>query len=222
MRLLAVGDSFTYGAELSGTLLGKIEPHDKAWPNLLAEKLGYTFTNLARPGSGNTRMIRHAISEVDNYDMIVIGWSHFARIEVADENGFYDLWPGCDGTLHNHHAPWRVHLTNYITEHYNDDYLYRQYLLNIILIQNFLKANNKRYLMLDAFGNHQANQRSITSNQTLLQQIDATYYVGWPDESMMEWTYGTSQGPNNHFLEQGHIQVADIVFNHMKELGWVN
>ena len=222
MRLLTVGDSFTYGAELSGTLLGPIEPHDKAWPSLLAKKTGYSLINLARPGSGNTRMIRHAITEINNYDMIVIAWSHFARIEAADENGFYDLWPGCDGTLHKHHAPWRVYLTNYITEHHNDDYLYRQYLINIILLQKFLENSNKRYLMLDSFGNHQANQRTENSNRDLLHQINTTYYIGWPQESMMEWTHGTPQGPNNHFLEQGHIRVAEIVFNHMKELGWVN
>ena len=97
MRLLTVGDSFTYGAELSGPLAGPIEPHVNAWPNLLAQKLGYKLTNLARPGSGNARMVRHAVAESDNYDIIVIGWSHFARIEMADEHGFYDIWPGCDG-----------------------------------------------------------------------------------------------------------------------------
>lgn len=222
MRLLTVGDSFTYGAELSGTLNGPIQPHDKAWPSLLAKKLGYMLTNLARPGSGNTRMIRHAVTEIDNYDMIIIAWSHFARIELADENGFYDLWPGCDGTLHKHHAPWRVYVTNYITAHHNDDYLYRQYLLNIVLIQNYLKSNNKRYLMLDSFGNHQANYRNINTNINIINQIDTTYYIGWPMESMMEWTFGTPQGPNNHFLEQGHEIVAEKIYQQMENLSWLS
>jgi len=222
MRLLTVGDSFTYGAELSGTLQGPIEPHANAWPSLLAKKIGYSLTNLARPGSGNTRMVRHAITEINNYDLIIIAWSHFARIELADENGFYDLWPGCDGTLHKHHAPWRVYVTNYITEHHNDDYLYRQYLINIILLQKFLENSNKRYIMLDSFGNHQANQRIHEENNNLLQQIDTTYYIGWPNESMMEWTYGTPQGPNNHFLEQGHQKVADKIYEHLKTIKWLN
>ena len=214
MRLLTVGDSFTWGEEVNDKTL--------IWPNLLANRLGYNLTNLAKPGSGNTRMIRHCIEQINNYDIVIIAWSHFARIELADEQSYYDCWPGCDGRLHDHHAPWRKEIIDYITRHHNDDYLYKQYLLNIILIQNFLKANNKRYLMLDSFGNHQANQRIVDSNKDLLNQIDPTYYVGWPNESMMEWTYGSPQGPWNHFLEQGHAIVADKIYKHIKALKWVN
>lgn len=214
MRLLTVGDSFTYGEEVNDKNL--------IWPQLVADNINYELTNLAKPGSGNTRMIRHCIEQVNNYDMVIIGWSHFARIELADEQSYYDCWPGCDGRLHDHYAPWRKEVINYITRHHNDDYLYKQYLLNIILLQNFFKANNKRYLMLDSFGNHQANQRTIESNQDLLNQIDSTYYIGWPKESMMEWTYGCPQGPWNHFLEQGHSSVADKICEHIKVLGWAN
>lgn len=222
MRLLTVGDSFTYGAELSGTLCGPLEPHEKAWPNLLAKKLGYTLTNLARPGSGNTRMIRLAITELNNYDLVIVAWSHFARVEWADQKGIYDMWPGCSVTPHSTVAPWRKYLIDHISHHYDDNYLYRQYLLNIILTQNFLKSQNKRYLMLDSFGNHQSNARMTFSNQSLLDQIDKTYYLGWPNESMMEWTYKTPQGPGGHFLHQGHEQVAEKIYQHMEQLSWLS
>jgi len=93
-------------------------------------------------------------------------------------------------------------------------------LLNIILVQHFLKANNKTYLMLDSFGNHQANNRTASTNQDLLDQIDKTFYIGWSNESMMEWTYGCDMGPAGHFLDQGHKIVADKIYNHMKDLAW--
>ena len=214
MRLLTVGDSFTYGEELAELT--------SAWPFLLGDKLGYEITNLAKPGSGNTRMVRHCVEQVDNYDMAIITWSHFARIEMADENGFYDLWPGGGTLLHKQYSPWRWEIIDYFSRHHNDDYLYRQYLLNIILIQNFFKANNKRYLMLDSFGNHQANQRTTEQNTDLLVQIDATYYVGWPDSTMMEWTYQCPVGDRGHFLEEGHIKVAEKIYSHMEQLSWVN
>lgn len=214
MKLLTVGDSFTYGEELADIA--------SAWPNLLAKKLGYELTNLAKPGSGNTRMVRHCIEQINHYDMVIIAWSHFARMELADEQSFYDLWPGCDGNLHKHNAPWRAEVIDYITRHYNDDYLYRQYLINIILIQNYLKSKNKLYLMLDSFGNHQANERTLEHNKVYIEQIDDRYYIGWPKESMMEWTFGVPQGPCNHFLEQGHVQVADKVYEYMKALKWEN
>lgn len=214
MKLLTVGDSFTYGEELSDL--------DNAWPFVLAKRLGYEITNLAKPGSGNIRMVRHCVEQINNYDIIIIAWSHFARIEWADQKGIYDIWPGCSEDPHIAVAPWRKYLIDHITYNHDDNYLYRQYLLNVILIQNFLKSQNKRYLMLDSFGNHQSNARMTFSNRDLLDQVEKTYYLGWPDQSMMEWTYNTSRGPGGHFLDQGHLQVANVIINHMKELKWVS
>ena len=85
MKLLTVGDSFTYGEELADI--------NSAWPFLLGAKLGYEVINLAKPGSGNTRMIRHCIEQVNDYDAVIIAWSHFARMEFADDLGPYDIWP---------------------------------------------------------------------------------------------------------------------------------
>ena len=209
MKLLAVGDSFTYGEELSDL--------NNAWPFLLGNKLGYTVDNLAKPGSGNTRMIRHAVEQINNYDLIIIAWSHFARTELADEHGFYDLWPGCSALPHKESSPWRSEVIDYYSKHHNDQYLYNQYLINITLIQQYLKFNNKKYIMLDTFGNNNYRKNDVISNQ-----IDSTYYVGWPNESMMEWTYNTPQGPRGHFLEHGHEQVADKIYEYIRHLSWVS
>ena len=209
MKLLAVGDSFTYGEELSDL--------NNAWPYLLGNKLGYTVDNFAKPGSGNARMIRHAVEQINNYDLIIIAWSHFARTELADENGFYDIWPGCDVFPHKEFSSWRSEVINYYSKHHNDQYLYNQYLINIILIQQYLKFNNKKYIMLDTFDNN-----NYRKNNPVVNQIDSTYYVGWPTETMMEWTYKTPQGSNGHFLEQGHEQVADKIYEHIRHLGWIS
>ena len=209
MKLLAVGDSFTYGEELSDL--------NNAWPHLLGNKLGYTVDNFAKPGSGNTRMIRYAVEQINNYDLIVIAWSHFARTELADKNGFYDIWPGCSTLPHKEFSSWRSDVINYYSKHHNDQYLYNQYLINIILIQQYLKFNNKKYIMLDAFGNNKYRK-----NNTVVDQIDSTYYVGWPTTTMMEWTYKTPQGLNGHFLEQGHELIADKIYEHIGHLGWIS
>jgi lysophospholipase L1-like esterase len=209
MKLLAVGDSFTYGEELSDL--------NNAWPYLLGNKLGYTVNNLAKPGSGNTRMIRHAVEQINNYDLIVIAWSHFARTELADENGFYDIWPGCSILPHKEFSSWRSEVINYYSKHHNDQYLYNQYLINIILIQQYLKFNNKKYIMLDTFGNN-----NYRKNNTVVDQIDPTYYIGWPTTTMMEWTHGCPKGPGDHFLEQGHEVVADKIYEHIRHLGWIS
>ena len=209
MKLLAVGDSFTYGEELSDL--------NNAWPYLLGNKLGYTVDNFAKPGSGNARMIRHAVEQINNYDLIIIAWSHFARTELADENGFYDIWPGCDVFPHKEFSSWRSEVINYYSKHHNDQYLYNQYLINIILIQQYLKFNNKKYIMLDAFGNN-----NYRKNNTVVDQIDPIYYIGWPTTTMMEWTHGCPKGPGDHFLEQGHEIVADKIYEHIRHLGWIS
>jgi lysophospholipase L1-like esterase len=209
MRLLTVGDSFTYGEELSDV--------NNAWPFLLGKKLGYEITNLAKPGSGNTRMVRHAVEQIDNYDIIIIAWSHFARTELADESGFYDLWPGCSSLPHKKFSSWRSEVIEYYSRHHNDQYLYNQYLINVVLLQNYLKIQNKKYLMLDTFNNNSYRKDNEVSNQ-----IDQTYYIGWPNETMMEWTYNTPQGSGRHFLEQGHEQVADKIYEYIRNLSWVS
>lgn len=76
--------------------------------------------------------------------------------------------------------------------------------------------------MLDSFGNHQANQRIAEKNKDLLDQIDPTYYVGWPDTTMMEWTYQCPIGSKGHFLEEGHWKVAEKIYTHMERLSWVD
>jgi hypothetical protein len=212
MRLLTLGDSFTYGQELVD--------RSHAWPNLVAAQNGYKLTNLGIPGSGNTNMVRNCIERIDQYDIVIVAWSHFARIEFSDEKGTYDTWPGHRGIVFTDDVEFRKDLNTYITKHYNDSYLYRQYLINIILIQNYLKSKNKQYVMLDAFGNTQISERN--KNEDLISQIDAKFYLGWPYQSMMEWTYGCMQGPNGHFLEDGHKKVAEKINEHIRHLGWVS
>jgi hypothetical protein len=210
MRLLTVGDSFTYGEELAELT--------SAWPFLLGAKLGSDVSNLAKPSKSNTYMARTVIENFQEYDLIIIAWSHFARMELCDNKGVYDVWPGNSGTLFTGELQYRKEVIDYISRYHDDKYLYSQYLMNIILIQNFLEQHNKKYIMIDAFGNTKV--RNLNLN--LANLIDTTYYPGWPSESMMEWTYGTAKGNYGHFLEDGHRIVADKIYEHIRHLGWIS
>lgn len=215
MKLLTVGDSFTYGDELADLT--------KAWPHLLGKELGYSVTNLGQSGGGNTQMIRKVVEHYQDYDLIIIAWSHYARIEHADEYGIYDTWPGSrSAQLFANNINHRNELAEYITKHHYDDYLYKQYLINTLLLQNFLVNQNKQYLMMDAFGNNYFDFVTNKEISSLRDQIDTTYYVGWPDQTMMEITYGCTQGPGGHFLEAGHQRVAEKINEHIRNLGWVS
>jgi len=208
MKLLAVGDSFTYGDELNDLT--------NAWPYLLGTMIDYEVTNLGIPSGSNTQMVRKVVENYLDYDLIVVAWSHFARIEFSDNNGTYDIWPGCSNKLFVNGLEYRKQLIEYLTRYHNDQYLYKQYLLNIILLQNFLKQNNKRYVMLDAFNNNR--YRKLDNILT----VDPTSYLGWPNETMMEWTYSCAKGSNGHFLEAGHQRVAEKINDYIRNLGWVS
>jgi len=217
MRLLTVGDSFTYGEELADLT--------SAWPVLLGNKLGYEVTNLAKPGSGNTRMVRHVVEQVDNYDMVIIAWSHFGRFEMADEAGCYDIWPGCNNKAqYKLNSSWRWDQIDYFSRHHDDYYLYRQYLTNILLLQGFLTAHKKRYVMMDTFGNNYDPNLTISmlreKNLDLMNKVHRRYFIGWPEETMMEWTYGCQQGEKGHFLEDGHTVIAEKIVKFMEQATW--
>ena len=214
MKLLTVGDSFTYGEELKDRNL--------AWPSLLANKLNYELINKARPGSGNTRIVRNVIEYPEPVDITIISWSHFARIAVSDEIGTFDIWPGGSPSPHQHCAPWRKEIIEYNNRHHNDSYLYRQHLINIVLLQNWFKSHGRKYIMVDAFGNNKQYDKEKTKRENLILQIDTKYYIDWPNETMMEWTYDTPQGPNGHFLEQGHEIVANKIYEYIRHLSWVS
>jgi hypothetical protein len=216
-NILAVGDSFTYGEELSSL--------DNAYPYLLGRKIGSSVTNMAKPGSGNTRMIRYImdrIAEGNIPDLVIIGWSSPGRMEFADESGFFDLWPGYSGRAFMAEQPWRTELLEYVNRYHDSFYLYKQYILNVILIQNFLNQQNIKYVMLKTVGNeYYYNTNHFKLNQ-YIKLIDTEKYVGWPNAGMAEWTQGCDRGPGGHFLDDGHNQVANKINEHIRNLGWLS
>ena len=216
MRVLTVGDSFTYGDELADI--------KQAWPYILQNKLSCELTNLGKPSTGNTSMVRNVVEHAADYDLIIVAWSHFARIEFADEYGIYDTWPGHRGIMFNNNVKFRMDLLNYITHHHSDEYLYKQYLLNIILLQTYVDRIGKRLVMLNSHNDRQKLHTTIFVKEfsKFTNQIDSRHFVGLLTESMMGWTYGTPKGPGGHFLEKGHVVVANKIYEHIRNLGWVS
>ena len=213
MRVLTVGDSFTYGDELTDV--------KQAWPYVLQTKLSCELTNLGQPGVGNTSMVRTVIEQTADYDLIIVAWSHFARIEFADEHGIFDTWPGHRGVLFTGEVAHRTKLLSYITHHHSDEYLYKQYLLNMVLLQSYVHQRGKKLLMLDAYGNNLLLRWS-REFALIRDQIDSTTFIGWSGKTMSEWTFGAPQGSGGHFLEEGHAIVADKIYEHIRNLSWVS
>ena len=68
-------------------------------------------------------------------------------------------------------------------------------------------------MMLDAFLNNQGSMRN--RHQELVTQIDTEHFLGWPTETMMEWSGDAPEGQFGHFLELGHSRVAEKIHQHL-------
>ena len=76
--------------------------------------------------------------------------------------------------------------------------------------------------MVNAFGNNWEDLKSLQGIQQLASQIDSSHFLGWPNDQMVEWTWGCAKGPNGHFLEEGHERVANKIYEHIGNLGWLS
>jgi hypothetical protein len=89
MRILTIGDSWTYGSDSS-------DPHTKSWPAQMAENYNVDVVNLARPGSSNQRAARICIEEIcrdSKYDYIIFPLAPASRTEILKTGKWHQIWP---------------------------------------------------------------------------------------------------------------------------------
>ena len=217
MKLLALGDSFTVGDELADRSL--------SWPSLLASKLNYFLVNRAESGGGNTQIVRKVVEQAHKFDLVVIGWTMSSRVEVSNpplvtKKPTTDVWAGqIERGVYAHNQ-----LIKLLPDLYSDDYFFRQYLINVLLVQEYLKSKQIRYVMCNAFG-YDSNYHFHTcanNHNDLMERIDPTYFIGWPKLGMSDWAKEAPRGPGGHFLELGHKQVADTYYEYIRNLGWIS
>ena len=217
MKLLTLGDSFTYGEEL--------EDRNQAWPQLVADTIGYDLTNLGQPANSNPGMCRqliHYFATEQKPDLVIVAWSSPGRMEFSDEGGEFSAWPGSTiRKVFQQFHPWRDYLLEYINRHHNDEYLYVKYLKDIVFVQNFLANQSVKYVMLNTVANEHYRQTFYKKYQHYEKLIDQQRFLGWPTHGMAEWTVRVERGPGGHFLEEGHQRVANKINEHIRNLGWL-
>lgn len=219
MKLLTLGDSFTYGEELYNRT-------QDCWPQLVANELKYDLVNLGAPANSNPGICRQLIDYFANNsapDKVIIAWSSPGRMEFCDEGGTFSAWPnGSTRRVFQEFHPWRDNLLQYINRYHNDEYLYAKYLQDIVLVQNFLTNQSVEYLMLSTVANEHYKINYRSKYQYYDNLIDKEKFLGWPSKGMSEWTIRCPRGPGGHFLEQGHQQVAEKINEYIRNLGWLS
>lgn len=208
--IYTLGDSFTYGEELP-------DPATQAWPALLSKKLGQSLINRGRPGCGNNYIVKTAIKQVPSLkpDLVIVAWTSCGRMEFADRYSVYDIWPSCNRRWEKP-RPHRQTLIKYITSYNNDLHQYRGWLRSVILLQDFFKLRNVDYRFVNTFDNHELNKKYAKFSKEYISLIDTSRFIGWPNNSMMEWMGECPRGPGGHPLELGHQRIAEVIFTGLK------
>lgn len=197
MNILVLGDSHTYGEELSDL--------KHAWPNRLAEKLGCTVVNLAQPGGSNSMMVRLAVeSTVDTcYDMVLIGWSDWSRFELVDGNI-------------NHSITSPQWIRDYYRESYDDAFAFKNWLIQIVMLQDYFKNKQQPYKFFNTTSIAGAVARYQGTAGNLYDLIDKEHFLGWPAGGLLIWTAGAPRAPGGHPLNLGHERIANEIATHIR------
>jgi hypothetical protein len=229
MNILVIGDSFSFGSELSDLptadlswqgncyfdpdkcCLIPVAPSCLAWPSLLENRLSAIVKNLSLPGSSNARIFRKAMlhSMLEQYDLIICAWTSVERFDFT--------WDGLELQLSaSNPIPSLTWFKEFVANHYNPMTEYQRWFATMIALQGFFKSNNQPYLFVNAVQPlipfeyiEIENKRLELSNQ-----IDHDYYINWKS-NLSSWcrAQGVPFGSKGHFLEEGHQLVADKMFN---------
>jgi len=196
--ILTLGDSFTYGDELSDRVT-------QAWPYLLGQMLDQPVTNLGYPGTCNASMIRKLLTHTSQhrYSLVVIGWTDPNRFEAWSEliQQPVTIMPESQAGL-----PWT---NDYYRYSYDADWAWAQWINQVVLAQQYLISRNQPYVFISVAGDLDHSEHSRTNQ--VCQLINADRFVGWPDRGMIQFAGDCPCGPGGHPLELGHERIANEI-----------
>jgi hypothetical protein len=238
MKIYVVGDSHVYGDEL-------ISPEKTSWPILLGQKLGAEVINDGVPCGSNQRNVFNTIKYCANtdIDLFIIAWTSttkftFYKSDNNAEGNFNPKLVHYDFGDKDYYKIWGR--TLYQTW-FNRMYAFRIWMQQILLLQSYLKANNKNYLMVNCHDNalHKwlapkdqfINKVELLINFDLMNddqifevhdeiqyynsQIDTDNFYRWNNFAIRDIVSQFPSGPRDHFLEEGHQYIADLIYKHL-------
>ncbi len=207
--LLAAGDSIIFGSELDDEY-GNYS--HKTFPALLAKDLNLDYACVATPGISNSGIARSVISYVEKnkVDIVIVCWTFANRQEFYINNKFETL----NGWVHNPDNKFDKSVEQFSKDYFkiasSDFYETYSSLKEVLLLQNYLKVRNQRYIFT-------ANTRFHLQQHELLETynsaIDWTQWAWFEGDGFYDWAKRKKfpTGPEGHPLEQAHEEGFNLI-----------
>ena len=196
--ILSVGCSFTEGAELK-------DPENNSFPKLIGNEFNLPVKNLGLGGASNDYIFRTVVEETMNtsYDLVIVQWTVQDRIEIIYKNKPFNL-SGNSAWVNTPDLNW---VKNFYANHHDFNHSVRTWACKVIALQEYFKSKNQKFL----FCSMMPLDEHILINEDLIpfwNQIDATHFVGWPNQGLVDWDGMKLKGRWGHPLEDGHKEIA--------------
>lgn len=146
--ILVNGCSFTEGYDL--------EDINNNWPSQMSRLLDHPVTNLALGGASNDRIYRTTKEWLINNQKpkhVIIGWTSHTRNELHHELGMYMRALGSHVEQENGPDPGDLDAIHkfWINHMFNEWVNYRNWIYNVLFLQNYFESNNVGYTFFSAF-----------------------------------------------------------------------
>jgi len=247
-KLIAGGDSFTYGSELAD---GYTEYSKSSYAALLANHLGMSYHCAAQPGYSNNA-IRRTVMTVceqtkEEIGLVLVTWSFLSRYEFKFDETWEQIsaWSIVDNVndIKKEFAvdnpvvfDWHVSKLKEEKEkgirqfakvfyHYVGTFEYWELynsLCEIIMLQQYLQLKNIPYLFtsVDHGLTNVDHFKNDNTLTTLLNQFDRERWLWFPTNlGFYEWA--KEKGfpiGTTHPLEEAHIEAEKIIYEYLRNI----
>lgn len=200
--LITGGCSFTYGSGLSNR-------QEESWTAILASLLGLDYVNLGQRAAGNTwianSVVDHIIANDIKNPLVVIGWSHWSRLDLCDSRGYLHHM-----TVGARDNPKIADIL--FNEYTHPPYLYKKYLNTVLFMQTWARDTEIDCVMFDALSEmHSGDYLVDPINRALSKKIDRKKFLGFGLKNFDNWTDPLDKFADGHPNAKAHRQMAEIL-----------
>ena len=203
------GDSFTFGDEL--------EDRANAWPGVLNQMTDHIVVGIAKPGASNSWICNKVIQKCleQKPQLAIVAWTTSDRYEFFGEDNVSLCVNVNDGDT----DPFIKQL---YSDYHDTSGKFVEWICQAILLQNFLENQGIEYRFVHAFASGISDILDKNKNsphfKKMLSFLNTDRFIGWLEDDFIKWSKGSPLGPHGHFLEQGHRQVAEQMYERIRDI----